>query len=222
MKLNTNTLKIIGIISMLVAHITYLYINENTMLFYILTFISRYTVVIFSYLLIVGFIKTKNIKKYIIRLLIFGVLSQPFFNYFLNNSFLVFKSLNIMFTMLLTLIALWIQKNEKDKLLSFSYILCLYIISLLCDWGLIFLPMTFIFYINKDNKIKKNIYLSILLSLYALIQDKIGVYLGFFIQLFFINLVDLNKKNKLNLKYFFYMFYPLHFLILRLIYILVY
>lgn len=205
---------------MLIAHIVYLFIPSKNMLFYPLAFISRYTFLIFSYLLVVGFNKTKNIKKYILRMLIFAIVSQPFFNYFINGKFLTISGLNIMFTMFITLIFLHIYKTEKDIFIKFFLLLLLYIISLLCDWGIIFIPVTFIFYIfkKKDNKVYRNILLFILFIIYIPFQKYKIIYLGFFIQLYLIYILDTNKKNIYNLKYFFYIFYPLHMFLLRLIY----
>lgn len=220
MKLNTNTLKIIGIISMLIAHIVYLFISPDNILFYILGFISRYTMLIFSYLLVIGFSKTKNLKKYLLRMFIFAILSQPFFNYFINGDFLTTTSLNIMFTMFITLIFIYIHKMEKDIFIKFFVMLSLYVLSYFCDWGMLFIPITFIFYIfeSKANKKLRNILISIILIIYICFQTYKLIYLGFFIQLYLINFLEIEKSNKFNLKYFFYIFYPLHMFLLRLIY----
>lgn len=217
MKINTNTLKITGIIFMLIAHIAFLFPKINT-LWYGLTFISRYTVIIFSYMLVIGFNNTKNIKKYIIRMFLFGIFSQPFFNYFITGNFLIFKTFNIMITMFITLLCLLIIKKEKDLFIKISLVFTLYTLSLLSDWGTIFIPMTLIIYYFNKNKSLRNILLSALFIIYMLFQNNKIIYLGFLIQLLLINYVDLDKRNKINLKYFFYFFYPLHLLILRLVY----
>lgn len=203
---------------MLTAHIAYLFTETNT-LWYILTFISRYTVLIFSYMLIIGFNNTKNIKKYIIRMLLFGVISQPFFNYFITGNFLLFHSFNIMITMFLTLLCLLIIKKEKDIFIKIFLTFTLYTLSLFSDWGIIFIPMTLIIYYFDKNKTLRNILLSIIFIIYMLFQSNKIIYLGFLIQILLINNIDLNKKNKFNLKYFFYLFYPFHLLILRLIFL---
>lgn len=205
---------------MLIAHVVYIFIPYKNILFYTLAFISRYTFLIFSYLLVVGFNKTKNIKKYMIRMLIFAFISQPFFNYFINGDYLITTSLNIMFTMFITLIFLHIYKTEKDPFIKFFLLLSLYMLSLFCDWGIIFIPITFIFYIFENKSLKyTNILICLLLLIYMVFQKHKIIYLGFFIQLSLINILDVNKKNNYSLKYFFYLFYPIHMFLLRLIYV---
>lgn len=205
---------------MLIAHVVYLFISPDNILFYILGFISRYTMLIFSYLLVIGFNKTKNFKKYLLRMFLFAIISQPFFNYFLNGSLLLTTSLNIMFTMFITLILLHIYKTEKDIFIKFFLMITLYITAFFCDWGTLFIPVTFVFYIfeNKKNNLYRDISVSLLLLFYLCFQTYKIIYLGFLIQLCSINFLNIEKNNKFNLKYFFYIFYPIHMVILRLIY----
>lgn len=216
MKINTNTLKIIGIISMLIAHICYLYLDPNTIIFTILVLISRYTFLYFSFLLVIGLKKTRSIRKYLIRLFIFALISQLPFNYFSNGNLFKITSFNIIFTIFLTLISLIIYEKENDKLIKYVLIINLYFASLICDWGFIFMPVTFIFY--KYKNIKRYISLSIIILLYTFIQSNRILYLGFLIPFVIIELVDNNKNNRIKLKYFFYLFYPIHLLLLRFIY----
>src|SRR5574344_139646 len=162
MKLNTNILKIVGLIFMVIGHFKYLFLNPESILFYVLAIISRYTFVIFSYLLVLGFTKTRNIKKYIIRLLILGIISQPFFTFFSIGKIFEFYTFNIMITMALALLSLVIYTKEKDCFVKYSYILCLYLLSLLCDWGFIFIPTSLVMYKFKENIKLRNTFLIII------------------------------------------------------------
>ena len=88
--------KIIGIISMLCDHIGIVVHNNISYL----RCIGRLTLPIFAWQLSVGADKTKNIKKYSLRLLIFAIISQPFYILFKNdllNSSII--QLNIGFTL---------------------------------------------------------------------------------------------------------------------------
>lgn len=204
---------------MIIDHFKYLFLEPTSFLFYALAIISRYTFIIFNYLLVLGFTKTKNIKKYIMRLLIFGIISQPFFTFFSTGYFFKVHTFNIMITMTLTLVSLSIYTKEKDWFIKYSYILCLYLLTLLCDWGFVFIPVALVMYKYKDNNKLRNLLLIIIFIFYLLFQENKIIYLGFSIQLMLISIVDINKKNKFSLKYFAYAFYPLHLLILRIIFL---
>ena len=73
--LDTNFLKIIAIITMLIDHIGYVFFPDRIEL----RIIGRISFPLFAYCIAVGFLYTSNIKKYILRLAAFSILSQPFY-----------------------------------------------------------------------------------------------------------------------------------------------
>ena len=75
--INSNVLKIIAIITMIIDHIGFYFINkigENEYLLF--RKIGRIAMPIFVYLLVQGFYHTKNFKKYILRVGIFAIVTQ--------------------------------------------------------------------------------------------------------------------------------------------------
>ena len=111
--IDTNTLKIIAIIAMIIDHIgSYFVAQINQDLYYIFRIIGRIVMPIFLYLLIQGFFHTKNIKKYIFRvfclatitqviLLLLGIINQLYFPEYYTR---VNEYIGILFSYTLSLI----------------------------------------------------------------------------------------------------------------------
>ena len=74
-KENSNFLKLVGVISMALDHIGK-YFYPQYLIFQIL---GRIAFPIFAFQLCVGYQKTSNKKRYIKRLLIFGIITQPIY-----------------------------------------------------------------------------------------------------------------------------------------------
>ncbi len=100
--LNGFLLKVIAAVTMLVDHIGAILFPRQM----IFRDIGRIAFPIFVFLLVEGFIYTRNVRKYEIRLLIFALLSEIPFDLAFNDSVLEFQSQNVFFTLLIGLIML--------------------------------------------------------------------------------------------------------------------
>lgn len=222
-------LKIIAIISMTFDHMSYLILGE----FSFMNYIGRIAFPIFAYQITEGYIHTHNLKKYFFRLFIFALISQiPFmlFSSLLSDEI----SLNIFFTLLLGLGAITIydalNKIEcKNKITHISYNLiglagvCLFAFLAniaRCDYGYFGVLIIFLFYLFRNKKLLMNATFIAMVFIYygqrLLFSTAYIPYLLIIIftifPLLFINLYN-HKKGK-DTKYFLYIFYPLHLLII--------
>ena len=201
---NTNLLKLIAIISMLIDHIGAVFFPNTT----ILRCIGRLAFPLFFYCTFIGYFKTKNLKKYIIRLFILAVISEPIYILLFNR-----YELNVCFCLIFELLFLYLLDNKK----YLEYIILLTI-------SILFIPITSyllmsiflvpIFYYTKNTKWLFSI--SYILFYILLTYAGYGfVYLFSIFSLLLIILND-NKNIKINNKLFYY-FYPINILILYLI-----
>ena len=211
-------LKIIGIISMLCDHSSDAIIGN----FSNLNLIGRFAFPIFAFQTVNGYIHTKDLKKYMIRLLVFAIISQIPFMLFLST-FKTDFSLNIFFTLLLGICSLYVYDKINNKTLGFILVIAISIVAQLIkvDYGAFGVLAVFIFYLFKDNKIKKVIaFLLLCIGKYTIytIQSPIiyeyYIKLGIFTFLAIIPILFFNNKEGPKLKYFFYIFYPVHLIIL--------
>ncbi|MBQ9313406.1 MAG: conjugal transfer protein TraX [Clostridia bacterium] len=206
-------LKVMACIFMLIDHIGISFFPKIS----ILRAIGRLAFPIFAFQASVGFDKTSHKEKYIIRMIIFTIISQiPF--YFLRKVSLVKPAplLNIGATLTLGLLALYCLDRIKKpwlKFISIGFIILLSIIvPMEYKWYGVLMIISF-YYFRKE-KYGITIFYSILVISFCYISNS-TFNLPALAALIPILLYNGKKGNKS--KYFFYAFYPLHMLALALI-----
>ncbi len=216
--MSTFYLKLIAIITMLIDHTTVVLIPVDSELHLIGRIIGRLAFPIFAFLLVEGFYHTKNIKKYLIRLGIFALVSEIPFDLAFYNNFFDFKHQNIFFTLFLGLCTVWllslVEVKFKNKLVYINILNALITIAfsfiaavLRTDYGFMGILIIVAFYLFRGSKIMLALALVVISG--SIIQ---GFSVLSMIPIWFYN----GKKGK-SLKYFFYAFYPAHILALYLI-----
>jgi len=192
--------------------------------------IGRIAFPIFAFQSVQGYIHTKDLKKHLIKLFVFACISQIPFMLFLSTFTDVF-ALNIFFTFFLGLLTLFIYDKYNNKILGFLFVIIFIIIGELIhvDYGAFGILLIFAFYFFKDKKVLMLVSTIILcFSKYILnIFQYPSLYLHYLLCALFTSLPIIfilfyNKKEGPKSKYFFYIFYPLHLLILYIIHMALY
>lgn len=198
--------------------------------FSFLNLIGRISFPIFAFQTMQGYINTKNLKKHMIKLLIFACISQIPFMLFLST-FTTNIYLNVLFTFLLGICALYIYDKCNNKILGFLFVIIISIIAyfIKVDYGAFGILLIFVFYFFytykniKYNKLLMSICVIVLCFIkylpHILKMPSLTLYyfaLIIFTCLSLIFILFYNNKQGPKLKYFFYIFYPLHLLILYL------
>ena len=223
--LNRNQLKIIALITMLIDHIGIVFFS-NMVAFRV---IGRISFPIFAFVIAEGLHYTRDKFKYISRIFIFAILSQLPYT-------LLFQTyqLNILFTLFISIVLIIIAEKIKtskirgDKILFtiLTSVLMLFLLIIeplnLYDYGIygILVVMAFYFFRNNNN-IKFGAFVLLTLCYYfknLYLNNwcfEFSVFVQNFSLLAILILLNYNNfKGKLNLKYVFYIFYPLHLIIL--------
>lgn len=203
-------LKLIAIVTMLIDHIGAVLFPQ----YIVFRIIGRISFPIFCFLLTEGYIHTNNFKKYIIRLLIFAFISEIPYDLAFHNQILYIYGQNIFFTLFLGMILLKLIdcfKSQNNYFMVFVSTICICILAymLKCDYGYRGILIILVFYIFKYD-FKKMLFFQTLILLYS----PISIF-GLFA---FIPIHIYNGKKGYNIKYLFYIFYPIHLFILYLIY----
>ena len=230
-------LKCIAMITMLIDH-TSIACLKYTSLFNV---IGRIAFPIFAFQISEGYIHTKNIKKYFLRLFLFAIISQvPFmlFDSMFTNNF----NFNIFGTLFVGLLSIFIYdkitncsfvftKSPKfnllvSKLFGIIAVIAFGIISEAChfDYGFWGVAIIFLFYLFKNNKTGMIIfYIIACIIKYGISIITHGYHylyvllcLGTILPIIFICLY--NGKQGKKIKYLLYVFYPVHLLILYFIF----
>ena len=216
--LSNSSLKIIACIAMLIDHIGAFLLSDNIGL----RIIGRISFPIFAFCLIEGWTRTKDKKKYVLRLSFLALITEIIY------IFLV-PGLNVLFTFLIGFLVIWFfELLEKSKLgqferyfyaVIFFVAACVFAELSLMDYGWYGIATVVGLYVLRKDILSFG-YFFILLSLMYVFNG------GVLIQLFSIFAILLmllyNGKRGLKLKWSFYVFYPLHLFIIFIIMLLTY
>jgi len=182
-------------------------------LYLVMHFIVRIAFPLFAFLLAEGAIHTNDRKKYGIRLLIFAIISQIPYALAFSGKMFSFEKLNVLFTLSLGLMAIIFLDKIKDKEKTQATIYSIVVIAATCaasyflkmEYAIIGPLMIMVFYFFKE---KKRTWVIIDTILFIIFEQIPGV-------LSFPLIYSYNglKGKEVN-KYGFYIFYPIHLLIL--------
>ncbi len=216
-------LKIVAICSMFMDHLGYALFEK----FSFFNYIGRLAFPIFAFGISEGYIHTRSKKNYIIRLLMFAIVSQVPFMLF-RSMFTQGFALNIFFTLLLGLIAIIGYEQCKNKAVGI-----LLVASLACtadlfktDYGYWGVLAIFIFHVFKDKKYLMYLsYIALCLIKYIPLMLTTSLYFEYsllclctILPLLLIHFY--NGKKGPDTKYLLYGFYPVHLIVLYVINVL--
>lgn len=206
--INGFTLKWIAIITMVTDHAGLLFFPDNPWP----RCVGRLAFPIFCFLLVEGFYHTGNVKKYGVRLLIFALVSEVPFDLVAGKSPLYPGGQNIFFTLLFGLIMMFLMEREavywKRMLTAVLIAFAAEILHL--DYGATGIVMILCFYYLRDSFLTKAVFVAVLNILNGWMQAFGAISL--------VPIYLYNGQRGPSMKYFFYAFYPLHLLILYIIY----
>lgn len=239
-----STLKLIALVTMLIDHVgavvvvRMIYDNAAKMgmvgvvpydnLFVIyntLRTIGRIAFPIYCFLLVEGFQRTHNHAKYALRLGFFALISEIPFDLALSSKVLEFAYQNVFFTLFIGMITMLAMDAVESKMRNVAsekaggfmavvrylselaiFAVGAFVAELLrTDYGAKGVMCIIVLYLFRWNKA-----MQLVAGACAFLWERIASFS-------FIPIAFYNGKRGLNLKYVFYLFYPLHLLILYLI-----
>lgn len=214
-----NQLKIMALVFMTCDHVAKTFFPNNS----VLLILGRISYPIFAYMIAEGCIYTKNRMKHLLMLGGLAVICQLVFSLVIGS---LIMGILITFTLSVMLIYTYDNMiNRRKPLDTVIFVALLAAVAFVClklpgmipgfmiDYGLIGVIIPVVLYMFTE-RIYKLIALTVLLILMGL---QLGGYQLFaliaVVLLFFYN----GEKGKLNLKYLFYIYYPLHMVVIYLI-----
>lgn len=210
-------IKIIACVTMILDHIKYaIPQTENILTIYL----GRVSYPLFTFLLVEGYVHTSDLKKYYKRLFIFAIISQIPFMFF-RTLVGEWKMLNIMFTLLLGLLAITSYDKIKKEYISFPICLLLIILGniIKVDYGWFGVSTILVLYIFRKSKTLKSLgyTLLVIFYFYMLKANFTNVNTLKMLCVYLIPIIPIvmyNGEQGKKIKYFFYWFYPIHMAII--------
>lgn len=205
--MNSFQLKCIAIVTMLIDHIGAI-LFPTVIGFRI---IGRLSFPIFCFLLVEGFYHTRDVKKYMMRLGLFALISEIPYDLAFRNVFLEFQRQNVFFTLLLGLFLMYILQRTNRMYIKGCYILLSMWIALVAGMSYDYrgILLILIYYTCRSNITAKVICGAAWNFLWTGVQH-FGALASIPIALY-------NGEKGRSMKYLFYVFYPVHLLILYFI-----
>lgn len=219
---NGAQLKYLAFASMLIDHVNNALVtpmlNGEGFLLHLsnlFSILGRIAFPLFVFFIVEGFFKTRSRKRYLTTLLIFGVISEVPFDMFTSKTFFDPYWNNMMFTLALCLVTIWLIDSLKEKLANrvIWYVVSIILVILFgllamglsLDYDYHAILVAYLFYIFYDKPLLGAGlgYLSIIKEVYS--------FLGFAMTLTY------NGQRGKQYKWLNYAFYSVHILILGIL-----
>ncbi|MCI5538401.1 MAG: conjugal transfer protein TraX [Oscillospiraceae bacterium] len=240
--LNSNSIKLIAVFAMTVDHIAWMLFPgyPTDFLPVIMHIIGRITCPIMCYCVAEGFHYTKNINKYTLRMFLFALISHFAYifaseNYTDFHSFIPFynggilNQTSVMWSLAFGLVMLRTAYSEKikNKTLKVLLILLICVLALPSDWSCVASLFILSFGTNRNNLKMQSVWLIIYAAVYSLVYIlaidtvygilQMSVVLA--IPIIYAYNGERGKNIKFNkfMKWFFYIYYPLHLFIIGIL-----
>lgn len=232
-RLNSNQIKMIAIIAMTIDHMTWLFFPGYQKIWWImgLHVIGRLTAPIMWFFIAEGFHYTRNVKKYILRLFTFAIISHFAYDFAGGISFIpdgFFNKTSIMWALAWAVVLMVIYTTDHlAQRLKTMLVILICFITFPSDWSTIAAICPVYLYLNRGNYRKQSTKMLIWVSIYAIIYfiflDKVYGIIQMFALLSLPILKQYNgERGKWKgMKWFFYLYYPAHLFIIGLIRIMI-
>lgn len=236
-RLNSNHLKFIAILAMTIDHIAdlmYPGFPDNPVAI-ALHIVGRLTAPIMWFFICEGFYFTKNLKKYLLRMFIFAIISHFAYCFAFGIDYIPFSDgvlnqTSVIWPLFWAIVVLWLLNgdNKLKEWQKWLLIMAINIITFPSDWSCIAVMAIMSMYSNRNNLKKQMQGMMLWVCIYAIVSffcvNKIYAIVQLGVVLVYPVLKQYNgqKGNAKWLKWFFYIYYPAHLIIVGILRITIY
>ncbi len=225
--ITSDLLKLIAVIAMVIDHIAWAFVTFGSPAGQAMHIIGRLTAPIMCFMVAQGYYKTRNVKKYAQRLGIFALISHFPYVFFESGEFQIIHQTSVMYPLFLGVIALIIRDSPKYKTaVKNMIILLICLAAMLGDWGSLAVIWIMIFAErqSRTEQIKHFCIASIIYIILDILLSSVSgqwyhdlFQLGLFLSVPLLLKYNGVRKGGKAYKWFFYVFYPAHLLLLAVI-----
>ncbi len=209
-------LKIIACLTMLVDHAAVVFAADLPDSAYtLMRCVGRLAFVIFCFFIAEGFVHTRHRPTYALRLGLFALISEIPFDLVCLGRVMALSHQNVYLTLLLGLLGIWAWDHFKNKNLSYLGLAGLLGCAMAAEWlstdyGAGGVALIAVMYVLREHKLWQGLgVLAVLIGMTAVsAPTQLLGFGGWLLCLAY------NGRRGSRLKYIFYLFYPLHLLLL--------
>lgn len=225
--MNLFTIKMIALASMAIDHLGVFFFPGNIYF----RLIGRLSFPLFAWAIANGTNFTGNINRYLIRILLLAVISQIPYLLLFNIYGIENPGLNILFTLDIGIFGIILLKKFEKFFVRVPIVIALSFIAVFIktDYGAFGVLSVIVFFLYFKSPVKSSIYYFFLIAFFYILPFLINKYLNIMLyssninNIEYVSLLSLpiiasyNLKKGYNLKYLFYIFYPLHLTLIYLV-----
>ena len=150
--LNRDVIKYIAIAAMFLNHVASIFITANPYLRRIFLGVGNFTAITMCYFLVEGYRYTRSKGKYMLRLLLFALVSQlPYSFAFSKPGTLQLVYFNMLFTLLLCFLICLVMDKVEHPLWKTLLVMGITACSVKCDWAFGAPVFTLLFIWSRDS-----------------------------------------------------------------------
>lgn len=152
--LSADSIKWIAIIAMLIDHIAWAFVPTYSALGQVMHIIGRITGPTMCFFIAEGYAHTHDIRRYLMRLGIFAVISQEPYQMLEGGHWglhIGFGGFSVIFTLFCSLLAVLVWDRVKNPALKFLTIAGLMLVACLGDWALFEVIFSLIFWSHRGD-----------------------------------------------------------------------
>lgn len=229
--LNRDVIKYIAMLTMLLNHIGHMFLERGTVAYDVMEDIGIFTAPVMCFFLVEGYGYTRSKRKYGLRLFLFALLSQIPFQLAFG-----YMALNMIYTLLCCFLILVVMEKVKSPLLQTTLCVLLTLATMVGDWPVVAALLTIMLANSIGDRKKQAFSFGAAYLLFALLNMQnymigedwtlyavfhaalsgLGILAAGVAVLFFYN-GERAQKGRNFAKWFFYIFYPAHLLVLYFI-----
>lgn len=230
--LNRDVIKYIAMFTMLLNHIAHTLLPFGTPLYEIFEDIGYFTAPVMCYFMVEGYEYTRSKMKYGLRLFLFAVISQVPYTMAFH-----FGNLNMIYTLFCCFMILVVMEKVQNVWLRAGLCTLLLLVTVVGDWALLAAFFTILFHNSRGNRKKTIFSFGVAYVIFALlnvqsymrgVQGNWTLYAVAHAMLAGLGIIAAGvavlvlyngrraEKGRNFSKWFFYLFYPAHLLILAL------
>lgn len=226
--LSANKLKLIAVLAMVADHCTTLFLPPHSPLSFALHAAGQLAAPIMCFFIAEGFRHTSNLRRYLGRLLLSALLSHvPYALCFNFHPLRVWTATSIMWSLFLGLLALALWQRTQSFILRLLTVMCCALLAYSANWNYIAVLWILAFGLFRDSPRKKWLAFSAVSLLFFLQYFLHGSLTSLWLRPFVLLAIPVLRlysgargRRSRALQWGYYLFYPLHFIILYILRIL--
>lgn len=217
------TLKIIAVVAMVVDHVAWAFVPTESALGQIMHAIGRLTAPIMMYFLAEGYYHTKNLTKYALRLGVFALISHFPYRFFGDGRWPVFAGgiqlipTSFIYSLLVGLISLIVWKSDRLSPVAKAFLIFGLCVAAMPGDGSFYAVLMILAFGAYRGDFRRQARAFCAITLIALVRAPVLYGLGMFLAIPLLRQYNGTLGGSRHSKWFFYVFYPLHLLVIGLI-----